>query len=385
MGYLALERTRTTLEVLFTQRVQTLTDMSELRTTLGDLRRAEKDIIINFNNTIEVSAQRDLWKKSLQALNKGLADVRKVQASDASFAEAIDKALAEVKEYDTGISPVFEQIERAQIDGAVGGAEADKYKKHMEAVDKALFDLAMDARTKMDEARQGLDSLTSTMSGLIGGALLLALAVLIPLTLFSVRSITQSISQASELAERIAGGDLRDFTLVLKGMIALSATKFPKGTRSPMLDAIARAPIWAAGIDFGHGTGHGVGFFLNVHEGPQSISPSTMPEPHTAMEEGMITSIEPGIYRPGRWGIRIENLVLNQPAESDQAGGEFGQFLRFETLTLCPIDTRCLDHALLREDERAWLNDYHATVRQRLAPQLSGDALAWLHTRTEAV
>ena len=173
----------------------------------------------------------------------------------------------------------------------------------------------------------------------------------------------------------------RDFTLVLKGMIALSAARFPKGTRSPMLDAIARAPIWAAGIDFGHGTGHGVGFFLNVHEGPQSISPSAMPEPHTAMEAGMITSIEPGIYRPGRWGIRIENLVLNQPAGL----GEFGEFLRFETLTLCPIDTRCLDHALLRDDERAWLNDYHATVRQRLAPHLSGDALAWLHTRTEAV
>ena len=173
----------------------------------------------------------------------------------------------------------------------------------------------------------------------------------------------------------------RDFTLVLKGMIALSSTIFPKGTRSPMLDAIARAPIWQAGIDFGHGTGHGVGFFLNVHEGPQSISPSAMPEPHTAMERGMITSIEPGIYRPGRWGIRIENLVLNQPADS----GEFGPFLRFETLTLCPIDTRCLDHALLREDERAWLNDYHATVRQRLAPHLAGDALAWLHTRTEAV
>lgn len=177
----------------------------------------------------------------------------------------------------------------------------------------------------------------------------------------------------------------RDFTLVLKGMIALSATRFPKGTRSPMLDAIARAPIWAAGIDFGHGTGHGVGFFLNVHEGPQSISPSAMPEPHTAMEAGMITSIEPGIYRPGRWGIRIENLVLNQPVEGSASGGEFGEFLRFETLTLCPIDTRCLDLALLREDERAWLNDYHATVRQRLAPHLAGDALAWLHTRTEAV
>ena len=208
MGYLALERTRNTLEVLFTQRVQTLTDMGELRTTLGDLRRAEKDIIINFNNTIEVSNGRDLWKKSLQNLTKGMADVRKVQAADASFAEAIDKALAEVKQYEAGISPVFEQIERAQIDGAVGGAYAEKYKKHMEASDKLLFDLAMDARKKMDEARQGVDALASTMSGMIGGALLLALAVLIPLTFFSVRSITQSISQASELAERIAGGDL---------------------------------------------------------------------------------------------------------------------------------------------------------------------------------
>ena len=136
--------------------------------------------------------------------------MRKVQAGDASFAEAIDKALAEVKEYEAGISPVFEQIERAQIDGAVGGAYAEKYKKHMEASDKLLFDLAMDARKKMDEARQGVDALASTMSGMIGGALLLALAVrLIPLTFFSVRSITQSISQASELAERIAGGDLR--------------------------------------------------------------------------------------------------------------------------------------------------------------------------------
>ena len=173
----------------------------------------------------------------------------------------------------------------------------------------------------------------------------------------------------------------RDFTLVLKGMIALSATRFPRGTKSPMLDAIARAPLWAEGLDFGHGTGHGVGYFLNVHEGPQSISPSAMPEPQTAMEAGMITSIEPGLYRPGHWGIRIENLVLNR-ADGQTA---FGEFLRFETLTLCPIDTRCIDAKLLREEERRWLNDYHATVRQRLSPLLSGDALAWLEQRTEAI
>ncbi|WP_145650649.1 aminopeptidase P family protein [Pseudoduganella lurida] len=171
----------------------------------------------------------------------------------------------------------------------------------------------------------------------------------------------------------------RDFTLVLKGMMALSATRFPRGTRAPLLDAIARAPIWAAGVDFGHGTGHGVGFFLNVHEGPHAISPALPPDPHTAMEPGMITSIEPGIYRPGQWGIRIENLVLNRADGTT----EFGEFLRFETLTLCPIDTRCIDRALLREDELGWLNDYHATVRARLAPHVSGAALAWLNTRTQ--
>ena len=173
----------------------------------------------------------------------------------------------------------------------------------------------------------------------------------------------------------------RDYTLVLKGLINLSAARFPRGTRAPMLDAIARAPIWAAGIDYGHGTGHGVGYFLNVHEGPQTISPAVPPEPHTAMEPGMITSIEPGIYRPGRWGIRIENLVLNQHVETS----EFGEYLGFETLTLCPIDTRPIDRSLLRPDEIAWLNDYHATVRARLTPHVEGPAFEWLMLRTEAI
>ena len=173
----------------------------------------------------------------------------------------------------------------------------------------------------------------------------------------------------------------RDYTLVLKGLINLSATRFPRGTRSPMLDAIARAPIWAAGIDYGHGTGHGVGYFLNVHEGPQTISPSVPPDPHTAMEPGMITSIEPGIYRPGRWGIRIENLVLNRVVDST----EFGEYLGFETLTLCPIDTRPLVRSLLREDEIAWLNAYHATVRARLEPLVADAARDWLIERTEAI
>jgi Xaa-Pro aminopeptidase len=148
-----------------------------------------------------------------------------------------------------------------------------------------------------------------------------------------------------------------------------------------MLDAIARQPLWEAGLDFSHGTGHGVGYFLNVHEGPQSIS-RAIPEASMAMQPGMITSIEPGLYRVGQWGIRIENLVLNVPASTQE---QFGEFLEFETLTLCPIDTRCIEMSLLREDEVAWLNRYHATVRERLQPLVGDAALAWLLERTEAI
>ncbi|MGG1946030.1 aminopeptidase P family protein [Trinickia sp. NRRL B-1857] len=173
----------------------------------------------------------------------------------------------------------------------------------------------------------------------------------------------------------------RDFTIVLKGMIALSRARFPRGIRSPMLDAIARAPIWEAGIDYGHGTGHGVGYFLNVHEGPQVISHYAQPEAHTAMEAGMITSVEPGVYRPGRWGVRIENLVLSR-ADGET---EFGAFLAFETLTLCPIDTRCVTVSLLRDDEREWLNAYHEMVRSRVSPLVGERAQAWLHARTQPI
>jgi Xaa-Pro aminopeptidase len=171
----------------------------------------------------------------------------------------------------------------------------------------------------------------------------------------------------------------RDYTLVLKGTIGLSRARFPLGTLSPMLDALARAPLWAQGLDYGHGTGHGVGYFLNVHEGPQSIS-KAIPDANMAMQNGMITSIEPGLYRAGQWGVRIENLVLNVPALTSEP---FGDFLEFETLTLCPIDTRCIAKDLLRADEIAWLNAYHATVRTRLSPLVGAAGLAWLTQRTE--
>ncbi len=181
----------------------------------------------------------------------------------------------------------------------------------------------------------------------------------------------------------IGAAHRRDFTLVLKGTMNLSRTRFPRGTLSPMLDALARAPLWAEGLDYGHGTGHGVGYFLNVHEGPQTISKAA-PEATMAMEPGMITSIEPGVYRPGQWGVRIENLVLTVPVETPEAGA-FGEMLGFETLTLCPIDTRCIERSLLRADEIDWLNRYHATVRERLTPRVSGAARDWLEARTAAI
>jgi Xaa-Pro aminopeptidase len=180
---------------------------------------------------------------------------------------------------------------------------------------------------------------------------------------------------------QVSEAQREDCTLVLKGMIALSRARFPLGIAAPRLDAIARAPLWATGRDYGHGTGHGVGYFLNVHEGPQVISSGAPTAAHTAMQPGMITSNEPGVYRPGKWGVRIENLVANRPAPES----EFGDFLEFETLTLCPIDTRCLNLELLGSDEIQWLNTYHAEVRERLTPHLDGEALAWLNERTEAV
>ncbi|MBN9159783.1 MAG: M24 family metallopeptidase C-terminal domain-containing protein, partial [Myxococcales bacterium] len=171
----------------------------------------------------------------------------------------------------------------------------------------------------------------------------------------------------------------RDVTAVLKGMIQLSLARFPRGIRGGLLDSLARAPIWATLSDYGHGTGHGVGYYLAVHEGPQSISPGAAGLPHAILEPGMITSNEPGIYRSGRWGVRIENLVLTVPAGTS----ELGEFLMFETLTLCPIDTRCIDAALLDARERAWLDAYHAEVRARLLPHVEGEARAWLLRATE--
>jgi Xaa-Pro aminopeptidase len=167
------------------------------------------------------------------------------------------------------------------------------------------------------------------------------------------------------------------FTRVLKGHIALAVQTFPQGTTGSQLDTLARQFLWQAGLDYAHGTGHGVGAFLAVHEGPQRIAKPRGGQAGTEQElmAGMILSNEPGYYKTGEYGIRIENLVLVEPREID--GGE-GEWLGFETLTLAPIDRRLVDRTLLNEAEVAWWNAYHARVREVLAPRIEGAALAWL-------
>lgn len=176
----------------------------------------------------------------------------------------------------------------------------------------------------------------------------------------------------------------RDFTTVLKAHIALARASFPDGIASPLIDAICRAPLWQAQMDYGHGTGHGVGYFLNVHEGPQVIAYSASTPKERAMKAGMISSNEPGLYREGKWGIRIENLVVNTPVVNPTES-EFGEFLHFETVTYCPIDTRLLDKSLLNQVEVDWLNDYHRQVYAELKDRVAGAALAWLTERTQSI
>ncbi|WP_404934784.1 aminopeptidase P family protein [Nitratireductor sp. L15S-10] len=166
------------------------------------------------------------------------------------------------------------------------------------------------------------------------------------------------------------------YTRVLKGLIALSATRFPKGTRGMDLDPFARHALWQAGLDYAHGTGHGVGSYLAVHEGPQRIAKTGT----QVLEAGMILSNEPGYYKPGGYGIRLENLIVVEPATAI-AGGDIDMH-GFETLTLCPFDRRLIDTALLSSSERAWLDAYHDRVRENLTPLLDGETLGWLEKAT---
>ncbi len=188
---------------------------------------------------------------------------------------------------------------------------------------------------------------------------------------------TTDITRTIALGEPTA--DMRhDFTLVMKGHIAIATAIYPEGTRGAQLDAMARMPLWKEGKSYLHGTGHGVGHFLNVHEGPQSIRLNDTLAPLTP---GMLTSNEPGVYLTDRYGIRCENLVLTIPYEET----EFGKFYAFETITLCPFDRKLFDTSIMSADEIEWVNNYHRTVYDRLAPLMNEEERIWLAAATAAL
>jgi Xaa-Pro aminopeptidase len=201
-------------------------------------------------------------------------------------------------------------------------------------------------------------------------------------TLYLIDSGGQYVDGTTDITRTVPIGEptaeMRDrFTRVLKGHIAIATAVFPKGTRGSQLDSFARRPLWEAGLDYAHGTGHGVGSFLAVHEGPQRISPvgSSQSGGDEPLQAGMILSNEPGYYKTGEYGIRIENLVLVVPREIEGAEKEM---LGFETLTFAPIDRRLIDVEMLEPEELIWLNCYHAHVLAKIGPSLSGADLDWL-------
>ena len=218
---------------------------------------------------------------------------------------------------------------------------------HYEATDESAYTLAPDGLLLIDTGGQYLDGTTD---------------------------ITRTISLGNPTA-----AEKHDYTLILKGHLALARAVFPKGTMGVQLDVLARGPLWNEGMTYLHGTGHGVGHFLGCHEGPQSIRMEANPTP---LELGMVTSNEPGIYKTGEYGIRTENLLLCVPACSNE---EWGEFYKFESLTLFPYDTTLMDMDMLNREEVKQINDYHAMVCERLRPLLSADEAQWLEQKCKSI
>lgn len=218
---------------------------------------------------------------------------------------------------------------------------------HYEATDESAYTLAPEGLLLIDTGGQYLEGTTD---------------------------ITRTISLGNPTA-----AEKHDYTLILKGHLALARAVFPKGTMGVQLDVLARGPLWNEGMTYLHGTGHGVGHFLGCHEGPQSIRMEANPTP---LELGMVTSNEPGIYKTGEYGIRTENLLLCVPACSNE---EWGEFYKFESLTLFPYDTTLMDMDMLSREEVKHINDYHAMVCERLRPLLNADEAQWLEQKCKSI
>jgi Xaa-Pro aminopeptidase len=292
----------------------------------------------SIKNEVELNGTREAMKKDGVALTRFFMWLEKEIYSGKLSELSIDKRLREFR----AEQPLFKD----ESFGTIAGYKEHGAIVHYSASPESNAMLQPESFLLLDSGAQYLDGTTD---------------------------ITRTVSLGA-LSEK----QKQDFTLVLKGHIALAKAKFPIDTRGSQLDILARKALWDRGMNYGHGTGHGVGHFLSVHEGPQSIR---MDENSTTLVPGMVISNEPGLYRAGEYGIRTENLVTVVESEST----DFGTFYQFETLTLCPIDVKAIDFSLLTADEKSWLNDYHKVVYERLSPRLSSAENEWLRDHCKAI
>ena len=333
---------------------------------------------------------------------KALSDSQTVLVDGTKLNQSLFEAIPTGCVVKNNMSPVFklksiknatevEGIRRAMVKDGVALTRFFKWLEENVASEK-LTEVSIDK--KLYEFRSQSENFMGESFGTIAGygahgaivhysATEESAATLKPEGIFLLDSGGQYLDGTTDITRTISLGNpterqKTDFTLVLKGHIALSSVVFPQNVRGSQLDVLARMAMWQKGINYGHGTGHGVGHFLNVHEGPQSIR---MEENPVVLQEGMYMSNEPGLYRTGEHGIRTENLVLIVPTMET----EFGKFLKFETMTLCYIDTQLVDVDLLSGDEIEWINNYHKMVYERVSPHLNDVEKAWLKEKCKAV
>lgn len=290
-------------------------------------------------NSTEIENQKNAYIKDGVALVKFLYwldnNVGKINITEVSAAEKLEEFR---KEQEGFIEPSFDTIAAYKENAAMMHYKAEEGKSN--------YDLKKEGMFLIDSGGQYLDGTTDITRTIVLG------------------DITQE--------------EKRDFTLTLKGHINLIDARFLYGATGSNLDVLARYPLWQEGIDYKSGTGHGIGFLLNVHEGPHRISP--IPN-NVRLEKGMVVTIEPGVYRAGKYGIRIENVaVVVEDIETDS-----GQFMKFETISYCPIDLEAVDVEMLTDKERKWLNDYHEKVYQKLSPFLNEEEKEWLKKETRSI
>ena len=292
-------------------------------------------------NKEEITHIKNVMVKDGVALTKFFywleKNVGKGKISEVSLAVKLEEFRAEQENF---VGPSFATIAGYRGHGAI---------IHYEATPETDADLEPSGVFLLDSGGQYLDGTTDT---------------------------TRTISLGSATPE-----EKRDFTLVLKGTIQLALTEFPEGTKGYQIEAFARRALWDHGMNYGHGTGHGVGFFLNVHEGPQAIGTGASGNRDVTLEPGMLISDEPGLYREGQYGMRTENLILIKESRET----EFGKFRKFETVTLCYIDKNLIEVNLLSEMEKNWLNEYHKMVYSQISPRLPDDIRNWLKEKTSEI